>query len=221
MTFGSVYEITNTLSSQFKQRMVEDWGGKNKQLERWNFTNVTGSGGVGYANANGISFWTGSGGTDMVTMNFNDVCQYEPTGSVAIWIAQIQNTAQGGFGMGADKGNFSVDAIKSVKSTNGWIMLYSADSGESGVNTDMPYTVAETSSQGGSGRENWLTYKLEQRQPPNPTWNSFATTSEMSLDGVLKATKMTDQPRVRMQPMAYTRLASKTTSVRYVECYNT
>ena len=199
----SYYELTTPLSTVKKSHLVEWFTGDGTLSRRWTLTNVTGTGNA-VTNSYGVSYWTGAGGTDLVTLNFNDVRHFSHTGSVVIWIGQVEATAQGGFGMGAGKSTFWINAIKTVTSTSGYLMLYSGDaSTESGTNTNIPYTETHTPA--------WNTHKLEQKNG----------SSELTVNGMLEATKTTNQPTTRMQPMAYCRLASKTNSVRYCEAWNT
>ena len=199
----SYYELTTPLSTVKKSHLVEWFTGDGTLSRRWTLTNVTGTGNA-VTNSYGVSYWTGAGGTAQVTLSLNDVRHFSHTGSVAIWIGQVEATAQGGFGMGAGKSTFWINAIKTVTSTSGYLMLYSADaSTESGTNTSIPYTETHT--------PNWNTYKLEQKNG----------SSDLTFNGVLEASKTTNQPTISMQPMAYCKLSSKTNSVRYCEAWNT
>ena len=213
----SYYELTTPLSTIKKQHMVE-WfthhnnAGSLTQPDRWTYTQITGSAGNCVSNSYGLSFWSGGGGADMATINFNDKRQYSHTGSAVIWIGQIQESnGQGGYGLGGDKSNFSVNAIKTVTPTSGYLMLYTADgSTESGTNSSIPYTATHRINTDTDGA-NWNTYKLEQK----------SGSSDLTFNGILEVTKTTNQSTAKMQPMAYTRLAYKTNNVRYCEAWNT
>ena len=213
MTYRSDYEITNPLTTVAKQRVINNLGtGKHNgtDIMGWTTTNITGSGstvGSGNGTDGGYLLRTSSGGTDLSTLNFNDICQYSHTGSVVIWVGMRAADKQAGWGMGSNKSNFSQNMIRAtVTSTaNTYVMLYTgnAASSEGGTNTNMPNTDVDPFK--------WKTFKCEQKNG----------SSELSIDGVLGAVRTSTQSQAAMQPMAYARLASATTYCRYMEAYNT
>ena len=193
----------------YKQHFIEWFSGK--QLPAyWTEKNHIGTGTFAMVDSvdGGFSIDSGATSTHNSSINFNNKRQYSYNGSVIIGVwKRVDTTMIGAFGgisdatVGADPTveftRFSNDSAV----TN--IYLRSADaSTASNTESDIP------------NDQEWHNGKIE-----------FGSSDiKGTLDGVLKITKTTNLPTVKLQPYvwSYTRTAAAAeTRIRYMECYNT
>ena len=136
MTFGSVYEITNPLSTVAKQHFVEWFTGKElPTTRRWALTD-NGGNNTGSTTHDGVDGGytlegTGSGSTQQYLLSFNDKKLFSHTGSAIIWVAKLTlpmpasldgtnniTASQGGWGMCGTMPNYWLNGLKINIPTN-------------------------------------------------------------------------------------------------------
>ena len=210
MTFNSVYEITNNLSTVAGQHMIEYFTGNSLDSKRWDTTLVNG-GTVAMSDAvNGgviISTNTASG-TSSAYIDFADVKQFGATSSM-IWTAIHSHSANGESYTGLTAGSSGGSADDQITSyvNTGWkssnFDLYTYGGG-AGTWTDG--TIAGLTSN--------HTQKLE----------LTGTAGNSYVDGVLNVTSTTTLPDANMQPffgLNSSDTTNKTINVTYCEAWNT
>ncbi|MEC7864285.1 MAG: hypothetical protein VYB55_04410, partial [Bacteroidota bacterium] len=184
MTFGSVYEITNPLSTVAKQHFVEWFVGKALPARRWELTNNGGNttGSTTYDGVDGgyLLVGTGSGTSQQALLSFNDKKLFSNTGSAIIWVAKLvvampnngSNATQGGWGMCGTMPNYWLNGIKINAPTGDSSEINFGtmnNSTEAFTSTDMPVGLAISH----------RTYKLEQK----------SSSAVCHIDGEIKATR--------------------------------
>ena len=121
MTYGSVYEITNPLTTVAKQHFVEWFSGEDLDSKRWAYADYLSSNHTGSGMVNDIDGGfklvgdSSTAGSQNTLISFNDKKQYSNTGSVVIWIAKVELTGsskQGGWGMCGTMPSYWLNGIK-------------------------------------------------------------------------------------------------------------
>ena len=204
----SIYDQLNAYGTVAKQRFVENFSGSALDTDRW-ATNHTLSGTSNMSDTvnGGVALSTGVTNASVSAIDFNDIRQYSPTGSVMILVAQRDNDNQYSecYLRNTDIRGSNTDYAEiyhRIDSAN--IRLQTRDNAGSSTNVDT----------GVARNVNEMLYKLE----------CLASTCELSLDGVLKATSGTNLPSLKLQAGLKTQntsAADRILNVRYVECYNT
>jgi hypothetical protein len=220
MTYGSVYEITNPLTSVAKQHFVEWFSGK--QLDtKWRLQDING-GTSGAMNSKWwstdfggyqVSFTTAANAWGGITYN-NAVRPFDLQDNTTIW------TAKRTFGSAA--GGFKCGTSNTCNTTENNTVTWSSNTTASPNGYFFIWTKVEA--------EGWGQVKVESDVIIDDYWHTGKLESKPSginftLDGVLKATHGTGQGSVKAQPFA-TGTGSGTESgrsfnVRYCEAWNT
>ena len=203
MTFNSVYEITNNLSTIAGQHMIDYISG-NTVDDRW-YKGCAGSPSLGMNDeVNGGAFFKTHtlSGYD-VRMSFNNIDQYSHNSSTFITTVR-RDTADSHISAGLQSVESSSDTESGVyrdSSSETYKSLKTADSGYTESFSDVPVGTSFTN------------VKIE--------YGSSAL--QLTINGVLKITKETDRPTVVLQPnfvCTATTTGGKAGSVRYVEAYS-
>ena len=206
MAFPSVYEMTNPLTTVRKQHFWEYFSGKEISTRRWRENNITGTGTFAMADSvgGGFALTAGSGGTDLSSIDFNDIRQFSPTASTCVVVAKSTASKQSAWGM-INTVSSGIHGIKTVINSVNTdpVRLYTSNSSESAQTaTSFICSTAQAS---------FNTYKM---------WIA-SSNAYLSINGTLEATKSNNMPTLKMQPFAYSRLSNSVTNIRYMECYNT
>ena len=209
MTFNSVYEITNNLSTIAGQHMVEYFSGDSLD-SRWTLQDHSGTGtavmsDTAGARWGGILLRTGGSADANSSLDFDDKRQYEQTNCGFICVARrYDSSTRASWGMtNTSDGTLNfADSVDDTANTNK--SLRSADGSTiSETEGNIPITATPRSCM-----------KLE----------LSATYINMYIDGVLDVTKTTNRPAAKLQPSfdALTRDSTANGSIiRYCEVYNT
>ena len=219
MTFGSVYEITNPLSTVAKQHFWDWFSGRTLNMGndgRWALTN-NGGNTTGSAMHDGVDGGyslegTGSGSTQQALLSFNDKKLFSHTGSTIIWVAKLiaampnegSNATQGGWGMCGTMPSYWLNGIKINAPTgdSSYIGFYTMNnSTEAGTNTDLPVGLAMAH----------RTYKLEQK----------SSSANCYIDGEIKTTRTSGLSTTAMQPFLYQKYPDSDVHAVYCEAWNT
>jgi len=206
---GSIAELLNDHSSVRKQHMWDWFTGSNFSnfASRGWTTTVTSSATVTMQDTvdGGLAITTsataGSGGM----IDLNNIRQFAHDSSILIGVIQRNANLWTQFGFTANTGTFSTDwAGVQNWSSSTYVEVRSADaSTASNTNTDI------------SVNTNTSCVKVE----------LSSSNIVVNIDGILKATKTTNRPTVKMQPayrvFSETTNAAKIGSIRYIEAYNT
>jgi len=221
MTFGSVYEITNPLSTVAKQHFVEWFSGKELPARRWALTN-NGGNNTGSTTHDGVDGGytlegTGSGSTQQSLLAFNDKKLFSHTGSAIIWVAKLSlpmpasldgtnsiTASQGGWGMCGTMPSYWLNGIKiNVPTTATSVINFGTmnNSTETYTATDLPVIVAA----------DYKTYKLEQK----------SSSAICHIDGELKSTRTSGLSTTAMQPFLYQKYPDSDVHTVFCEAWNT
>ena len=206
MTFASVYEILDPLTTVRKQRFW-DWFDGNDLRSIWNFTDVvgTGSGAMDDSVGNGYQITTGATDDNESAINFNDIRPIDPAG------------------------NAYISKQKASRTTNVTIMSGLMD--DLSFSNDFSFIGLDTSRDGSNliilTRSSGITFtSLSVALDTNyHTLKGVNNTTDHKafVDGILEATKTTDIPTTKMQP-AVVSITRNTTAVDadvlYYEGYN-
>ena len=206
MTFPSVYEMMNPLTTVRKQHFWEYFSGATLN-SRW--TTRSGSVAIQDVVGGGMRQTTGSSIYDKASIITWDR-QFSPTANVFITVCKADNdNSSTNVGLGNDTSgdlrNVSNDNVSvDITSTNTYIRLSSILSGSSSNETDSTIPCDAE----------WHTHKI------------ISTSSDLKLyvDGVLNTTKTSDRPALKLMPSTFTLTlngSTATTDVRYMEAYNT
>ena len=209
MTFPSVYEMTNPLTTVRKQHFW-DWFSGDSLNSRWTLQNHSGTG-TATMNDNAGDRWggvllkTAASASANSSFDFDDIRQFSHTGSVFICVGRrYDSSTRASFGMtntAARTANFA-DSVDDTANTNKSVR--SADGS----------TISETEGSISVTATPMSSMKLE----------LSASNIKMYIDGVLDVTKTTNRPAAKLQPSfdALTRDSSSNGSlIRYCEAYNT
>ena len=208
MTFNSVYEITNNLSTIAGQHMIEYFSG-NSLDDRWTTNNVQGTSTYAMADEvdGGFKITLAVGQWNRGTIYFNDIMQFAHDGSVCIGVVKAPDThseVYSGLVAGADMSNGTFNYCQYSQATNqaNKRMITHNGSSMSETFTDVAVDTA------------WTEFKLM----------LDSASSSISLSGVLKATNTQYLPLAKMQGGFMVRARDdpvKSGQIRYMECYNT
>ena len=225
MTFGSVYEITNPLSTVAKQHFVEWFTGKElPTTRRWALTN-NGGNNTGSTTHDGVDGGytlegTGSGSTQQSLLAFNDKKPFNASatdGSTIIWVAKLTlpmpasldgtndiTASQGAWGMCGTMPNYWLNGIKiNVPTGASSVINFGTmnNSAEAFTATDLPVIVAA----------DYKTYKLEQK----------SSSAICHIDGELKSTRTSGLSTTAMQPFLYQKYPDSDVHTVFCEAWNT
>tara|TARA_B100001750_G_scaffold85036_1_gene67173 strand:+ start:585 stop:1259 length:675 start_codon:yes stop_codon:yes gene_type:complete len=224
MTFGSVYEITNPLSTVAKQHFWDWFSGRTLNMGndgRWALTN-NGGNTTGSAMHDGVDGGyslegTGSGSTQQSLLAFDDVKEFSNTGSVIIWSAKLTlpmpasldgsndiTASQGGWGMCGTMPNYWLNGIKiNVPTGASSVINFGTmnNSTEAFTATDLPVILSA----------DYKTYKLEQK----------SSSAVCHIDGEIKATRTSGLSTTAMQPFLYQKYPDSDVHAVYCEAWNT
>ena len=213
MTFDSVYEMFNSLTSVRKQHFWHWFSGKDLDTKRWAYTdylssNHTGSGMVDEVDGGFKLVGNSSGGSSQNTLiAFNDKKEFSNTGSVVIWVAKMTATGtnkQGGWGMCGTMPNYWLNGLKiNIPTNNTKIDFYT-------MNNSTENASGSTDLDSSLSAADWHTYKLEQ----------LSSSAKRYIDGVQKAVRTTYLSSTAMQPFVYQKYNGQA-EVKYCEAYNT
>ena len=193
----------------YKQHFIEWFSGK--QLPSyWTFTNVTGTGSGAMADSVNGGYVITSGATtgDRQQINFNNKRQYEPTGSVIIGVCQriSATSAQSKFGLYnlglVDTTETDRAYVENSTSQTNYRLATGDNSTASSTTTDIP------------NDETVRSHKIE----------CGSANIKLTIDGVLKITKTTNRPTLKLQPVYHSRCiatGARQAMIRYCEAYNT
>ena len=190
-----------------KQRFVENFSGSALDTDRWEYRNVTGSGTGAMADSvdDGYEIKPSSGGADQSQIDFNGIKQYSPTGCAMISVAKSSSVSANHHVLGLINNHLlnissaQTDSIIIDTSAGNFRAL----SGDNGTWSSAGTVI--------SNDTNFHVFKVE------------ASSSNILYyaDGLLRITKTTNRPTLKLQPRFVARYASSTLSVRYAEVYNT
>ena len=204
----SIYDQLNASGTIAKQRMVETFSGDALDTDRWNLTQVYLGGGTAPMSDEvdgGCVLTTAGGSDDGVEIDFNNIRQYEPTGSVIIGsVKKGETNSYIDFGFaGTITGSNTNSAELRMMNSGNFRLLTGSSSGNSTTHSDLAIDL------------NWHTHKVECSTPD----------AKLTIDGVLKITKTTDLPNQKAQPAmstwSLTDASAKHGYINYCEAYNT
>ena len=217
MTFDSVYEMFNPLTSVRNQHFWDWFSGRTLNMGndgRWTYTdrnssNHTGSGMVDEIDGGFKLVGNSSGGSaQQALIGFDDVKEFSNTGSVIIWVAKMTATGtnkQGGWGMCGTMPNYWLNGLKINIATGGTaIDFYTMDNSTENA-------TSSTNLNSSLSPSDWQTYKLEQ----------LSSSAICSINGVEESTRTANLSTTAMQPFVYQKYDDSAVQVRYCEAYNT
>mgnify|MGYP003678116560 FL=1 len=208
MTFPSVYEMTNPLTTVRPQHFW-DWFSGDSLNSRWRENNITHTGIFAMADEvdGGFSIKTSATSGSRQSIGFGNIRPYAHDGSVCIFVfKRTTDTSFSGYtGLKYDDSNSSLldSAVISQSTSFTNIGLYTGDAS------------AASNTQGSTPRDTaYHSHKIECGSA-----NIIAT-----LDGVTDVTKTTNRPTKAIQPYFLSAVDTATANdirVRYCEAYNT
>ena len=173
---------------------------------KWRQNSITGTGTYAMADSidGGFVLTAGAGGSDLASIDFNDIRQFSPTASTCVVVAKSTASKQSSWGM-INTVSSGIHGIKTViNSTNtDPVRLYTSDGTESAQTA--------TSFLCSTAQASFNTYQML----------LASSNAYLSINGVLQATKSNNMPTLSMQPFAYVRLSGGITHINYMEAYNT
>tara|TARA_Y100001949_G_scaffold163902_1_gene158145 strand:+ start:297 stop:926 length:630 start_codon:yes stop_codon:yes gene_type:complete len=209
MTFNSVYEITNNLSTIAGQHMIEYFTGNSLDSKRWD-TTLANSGTVAMSDTvnGGVILSTGTTTSSSAYIDFADVKPFGATSSM-IWTAIHSHSANGESYTGLTAGSSGGSADDQITSyvNTGW----------KSSNFDL-FTYGGGAGTWTNGTIAGLTSKHTQKLELTGTaGNSY-------VDGVLNCSSTTNLPTASMQVVIglnNNTTINKTINVTYCEAWNT
>jgi len=210
MTFNSVYQILTPLTTVKKQWFVEWFSGDDLKAY-WTKRNINGIGTFAMDDVigGGFKITTGSTAFNESEIDFNDIRQYSNTSSIIIIVWKFDNSVAdigGGFGDPATISKISSAVNKAfarAATGAGFFGLFTGDgTAHSATNSDVATDA------------NFHSHKVECRSGD----------VKYTLDGILKITKTTNLPTVKLQPFFAVQTGDATTAIaniRYLEAFNT
>ena len=206
MTFDSVYEMFDPLTSVRKQHFWSWFSGEDLDSDRWAITNwngVTGATAMDDSVDGGLKLTT-SGNRSAI--QFNDIRPFTHagSGSEVIWVAKkVGSTADGSVGLAKNSNGFLNGGVNVNFDTNTNIDFSAFNDAGSGTTASTGQAVATAL--------DWHVYKM-----------TCATSNQTcSIDGVLTNSTTATMDSL-MQPVALLYTASSTVlHLRYCEAYNT
>mgnify|MGYP003633905323 FL=1 len=206
MTFDANTTGTALMTNRRRQHFWEYFSGDSLN-SRWAYRDLAGTGSSGMSDSvNGGFFVKTATTTGTSQIDFNDIRQFSHTGSVFIGVLQKVTATNALLDSGLITGITHTDtntASVNIDTRQTYIRL---NTGDASANTRTDTDVAIHS--------NMTSVKIECK----------AGDIELSLDGILKATKTTNRPTLKMQPyFRPTTLSTPLTEgdISYMECYNT
>jgi hypothetical protein len=201
--YASMYESRSALTTIQKQHFVE-WFSGSALPSYWTLTNTAGTGSVAMADEvdGGIAISTGATQFDGCRLVFNNKRQYAPADSTVIVVSK--RDANCGTQVGFCGATQDLDSATINNDSSGtYYGLRTADATtpsltDTNVGIDTSYHTHKII----CGSSNIINY----------------------IDGVIKVTKTTNRPTLKMQPCLF--IFSRTTGAKimnstYMECYNT
>ena len=205
MTFNSVYEITNPLTTVAGQHMIDYFSG-NSLDSRW--TRTFSGGTVGMSDSvNGGYLMSGTGGQNE-GLWFNDINQFGYNGSVMIFVSYgtlaTRTKCIGGLSDDYNSTLSSINKANIMDDTAGSCQAQTAN-GSTDTTTAMSGSDLSDGSLG--------VYKIK----------TAATSVEFSDSGVLEATIVATLPSAKMEPVFIMSsvTGTNTMGITYCEAYNT
>lgn len=207
MTFASVYEMFDPLTTVRKQRFW-DWFSGNAVRNIWT-ANATGASTATIDDTvgGGLLLTTGSTNGNRLELTFGDIKPFSHTGSVALGIMKLSTTSSIASRIGFISGLLVGDTSHS------WITFDTALSATNYVFSTLDTSVSDTTGSVAADT-NPHSFKIE----------NTGSNSKSYIDGVLDVTKTTSLPDEQMEPHLSTQAksaASRTGNFRYYEAYNT
>ena len=220
MTYGSVYEITNPLTTVAGQRFIDYFSGKTLN-PIWNNTNTnSGSTAIDDNIDGGIKLQTGTTNASYVMLDFGSSAstgkrQFNRAGCSIVWAfkGNIPANANAGWiqlGVGYDNGNNG--AMFFVQGSTHKFQLRTARTEQ--------FTMVDS---GMVNDRDWHTTKVHSASDGGATGGA----ATLWIDGILRATCSTNlQSSALMQPQVYISYANdqyinKTVNINYCEAWNT
>jgi hypothetical protein len=208
MTFSSVYEMTNPLTTVRKQHFW-DWFSGDSLNSRWAKVDLAGTGAIGIRDSvDGGGFMdTGGGATHGSVLCFNDTARsFDYQNSVVIGITKrTTSTSFTRFGL-----------VELISDGNHDVVRY----GNSSSSTYTKFETAGTGAQTVTDTDIAVSTNFELVKIQTTSSDSI-----LSVSGVTKATHTTGLPTAKLQPYIYVASSSvasvKGQDVRYFEAYNT
>mgnify|MGYP000447626042 CR=1 FL=1 len=205
----SLYEHLFPLTTIMKQRVVERFSGDALD-ERWFESVILGIATFAMVDAIDEGFQieiTSAANNDRSSINFNNIRHYSHNSSVVIAVSR-RVTANTAHHIGLSDGN-------QLLSTNNYAILrdFTGETFQDLVTSDG--TTASSLASDIAINTIFHTHKLEQG----------SANVKLTIDGILKVTKTTNRPTVKMQPIfmvqSTSAVAGKQGRTRYLEAYNT
>ena len=206
MTFSSVYEMTNPLTTVRKQHFW-DWFSGDSLNSRWTQRNISGTGTFAMYDTvdGGVRVLTQAAASSNVSLDFNDKQQYSHNSSVIIYQGRRTDSST--------RASFGLTGTAGVRATNFVDYVDDTSNTYKGIRSADGSTISETASTTAVG------FVLE-------TTKLVLGSSDITLtiNGVDTTVKSTNLPTAKLQPSvdALTRDGSANgLSVVYCEAYNT
>ena len=206
-TFASLYESFQALTLIQVSHFVEWFSGDDID-SIWTKTNISGTGTFVMVDAvdEGFSMAAQGSAPNRSSLNFNNKRHYDETECIMISIARRVSTAAGFIYVGL------FNSITSPSPDSAYLI-------ENTVNTfkQLGTYNATTPSQTDSDiviDTNFHVYKIE----------CTSANIQLTIDGVLKVTKITDRPSTRLQPLVFAQSDNATPTeviIRFLEAFNT
>ena len=209
MPFPSVYEMTNPLTTVRKQHFWEYFTGNMLSPRRWSWKAGTGGSVISQGMADVVNggYYLRMTNGHYGSYDFNNIRQYNATGSVVIGRVQRSHSdGQGFIGLRGDRslGTGYADgegANITIRSTTSSILGFSNDSSGSGTGIAV-----------GTSDDNAHTLKVE-----------LSSDVKFYVDGVLGGNNTINKPSNKLHPMwgATAAGSSQGSYTSYIEAYNT
>ena len=204
--YASMYESRSALTTVQEQHFVE-WFSGNKLSNIWTQTVVNPPASFAMNNTidGGFRITADGGANNEGMINFNDIRQYSPTGSVCVWVARDVQTSSytGYYGLanGITGNDSDMGQLATIYNTSGNGVIALRTGNTTKGNTES--TIALDT--------NWHNYKIEMK----------TSSAEWSVDGVAQTTRTLTLPTLDLQPVAGVHGNNKSVDVKYCEVYNT
>ncbi len=208
--FDTFYQVFNPIPKPIKYRThFVEWFSGEVIDTIWTETDLGNGGDVAMSDEinGGFKMTTAAIGlNDSITMSFNDINHYEPTGSIAVYVQRIEDAFQSNLycGFVEDKDHNDDKALMGQDhNVSANFFLYTRNGSDTFNSTD----IIEDN--------NYHVFKLI----------LTPTNTEGFMEGVLKATNTTTLPNVALQPTMFLRqrttAVAKVGHILYYEAYNT
>lgn len=212
MTFSSLYEMFDPLTTVRKQRFW-DWFSGDDRKAWWTYNNIDSSTDASAMNDTvdgGYALITGTPTGARCALNFGDKRQYAHDGSVIIGVISPDTITNSGIAVGlADQedavsaGDYAFATFDTAAEATYFYTRTGDGSTSSNTNTTIAFDT------------NWHNHKLQ----------LGSSNVIHSIDGTVEVTKTTNRPDTKLQPTLYaihrTTGGTIQNNIRYVEAYNT